>query len=124
MTGCWISTNQISQTLRQSIFACYLKNNEGEIIGGLTSEITYENIYVKYFWVSKKIRNNGHGKALLSRLEQEALTHKIDNIHLDTFSFQAPEFYSRLGFKEVGRFKDYPKKGVDKIFFSKKIMRA
>jgi ribosomal protein S18 acetylase RimI-like enzyme len=39
---------------------------------------------------------------------------------VDTMSFQAPEFYQRLGFEEIVRIKDFYQ-GYDRIFYSKMI---
>jgi hypothetical protein len=38
---------------------------------------------------------------------------------VDTFSFQAPEFYRKLGFREFGRI-DYPPEH-QRIFFQKQL---
>ncbi len=39
-------------------------------------------------------------------------------IWLDTFDFQAPEFYRQLGFSEFGQVNDYPP-GHRRFFFQK-----
>ncbi|MGY0216527.1 GNAT family N-acetyltransferase [Endozoicomonadaceae bacterium StTr2] len=101
--------------------ACFIKGSDGKIAGGLTGEILYQNIFVKYFWLSRELRGQGYGTALLQRLEQEAQKAGVEQIMLDTFSFQAPEFYKKYGFREIGRFDDYPKQGVAKIFLTKKV---
>ena len=32
----------------------------------------------------------------------------VRNAYVDTFSFQAPEFYRKLGYREFGRLDDFP----------------
>lgn len=64
-------------------------------------------IHGKYFggWcaitdiaVSEHARGKGVGKALMSHVEAEAKQKDCVGIHLTTLSFQAPEFYKKLGF--------------------------
>jgi hypothetical protein len=42
----------------------------------------------------------------------------VRSICLDTFSFQAPAFYKKLGFKQFGKLKDFPK-GHERIWLKK-----
>ena len=84
-------------------------------------ERIFTSIFVKYFWISENIRGQGLGYKLMARLEQEAAALGVENLYLDTFSFQAPGFYKKVGFKEVGRFTDYPSKGADQIFYQKAV---
>lgn len=58
---------------------------------------------------------------LMARVESEAKAFGVTDMYLDTYSFQAPNFYAKLGFKEMGRYKGFPTVGVDKIFLQKKI---
>ena len=52
----------------------------------------------------------------------EALARERDlvGLWLDTFSWQAPGFYERLGFIEVGRIPDHPP-GEARIFLAKRL---
>ena len=58
---------------------------------------------------------------LIQRVEYEARSLGVMNIYLETYSFQAAKFYEKFGFKKVGRYTDYPKASVDKIFFQKRV---
>jgi ribosomal protein S18 acetylase RimI-like enzyme len=62
---------------------------------------------VKHPWVSEGLRGRGVGRELMA--QAEALAHERDchSAWLDTFSFQAPGFYEKLGYQEFGRL-DYP----------------
>ena len=53
-------------------------------------------------------RGLGHGRHLLLSAEQEALTRGCEGAVLDTFSFQAPDFYRKLGYAIFGQLDDFP----------------
>jgi GNAT superfamily N-acetyltransferase len=65
-------------------------------------------------------RETGYGKLLLSEAENKAkeLGYKI--IHLDTFEFQAPNFYKRMGYVLCGTIENCPE-GYNWYHFYKRI---
>jgi len=102
-------------------FACFINDNENKVVGGLSGKITYNNMLIDYFWLPKSYRSSGVGTRIINQAIKEAITLKLRYINLDTYTFQAPDFYLKMGFVEVGRFKDYPKIGTDKVFYQKKL---
>lgn len=101
--------------------ALFVRDTNNKVIGGLCGEIFLNSLYIKYLWLDESLRGAGLGKKLMARIEKEAMQRAIPNIYLDTFSFQAPQFYEKMGFIEVGRYSNFPETGVDKIFFQKNI---
>ncbi|MEF1254615.1 MULTISPECIES: GNAT family N-acetyltransferase [unclassified Vibrio] len=101
--------------------ACYVEDDQGHFAGGLTGEIYTNTIFVEFLWVDDQHRDSGIGSMLMVRVESEAKAFGVTDMYLDTYSFQAPNFYTKLGFKEMGRYKGFPTVGVDKIFLQKKI---
>jgi ribosomal protein S18 acetylase RimI-like enzyme len=63
---------------------------------------------VKFLWVAETYRGRGWGKSLMEAAEKEARRRGVRNAYVDTFSFQAPEFYRKLGYREFGRLDDFP----------------
>ena len=107
-------------TWTQSI-AFYLRDAEGKIVGGVYGNYGVFNwVYVDTLWVSDELRGRGYGAQLLTAIENEAIKHNCTNIYLDTFSFQAPEFFKRLGYEIFGELKDFPP-GHSRIFLTKKL---
>ncbi|SHO55004.1 GNAT family N-acetyltransferase [Vibrio quintilis] len=100
-------------------FGLFVKDESGKVIGGLTGFIYITSIQIRFLWLSDALRNQGIGSQLIQRVENEARQRGIPNIAVDTYTFQAPGFYELCGFHEIGRYKDYLVKGVDKIFYHK-----
>ena len=107
--------------LDEKKFAVFIRNSDGEIIGGVSGKILYASLHINYLWISEAIRFKGFGRKILGIAETEARNLGLSNIYVDTYSFQAPDFYRKLGFTEVGRYVDYPKAGIAKIFFQKQL---
>jgi GNAT superfamily N-acetyltransferase len=85
-----------------------LRDEAGRVAGGLIADAIYEWMYVQVLWVDEAHRGQGHGAALMRRVEEEARRRGCRGIWLDTFTFQAPGFYQKLGFREFGRLDDFP----------------
>ena len=97
-----------------------IKNKQGEIIGGLYGRSLWGTLEIKTLAVRPENRKEGIGKELMQEAEKEARRRKCRYISLDTFSFQAPEFYEKLGFKKIGTETDFPK-GFEKYYYRKDI---
>jgi ribosomal protein S18 acetylase RimI-like enzyme len=75
-------------------------------------------MYVNLLWVSEQHRGQGWGSALMQKAETEARKRGVGHVFLDSFSFQAPQFYAKLGYHEYGRLKEFPP-GNDRISLTK-----
>jgi|WetSurMetagenome_2_1015567.scaffolds.fasta_scaffold1119791_1 ribosomal protein S18 acetylase RimI-like enzyme len=95
-------------------------NAKGKCVGGLLSGTYWGWLFVKMLWVEEKHREQGIGTQLLQKAEDLAVKRGCKYVHLDTFSFQAPEFYRKLGFKRFGSLKPFPK-GSKRYFLYKRI---
>jgi ribosomal protein S18 acetylase RimI-like enzyme len=96
------------------------RNEKNKIIGGLYGRSIWGTLEIKTFVVRPENRTLGIGKKLILEAEKEAKRRKCRFISLDTFSFQAPEFYEKLGFEKIGIETDFPK-GYEKYYYRKKI---
>ena len=61
--------------------------------------------------VSKELRGKHIGSELLKAAEDEAVKRGCKYAFVDTFSFQAPEFYTKHGYKDVFALEEYPVSG-------------
>ena len=96
------------------------RNEQNEIIGGLYGRSLWGTLEIKTFVVKTENRNEGIGRKLIEEAEKEAKIRNCRFISLDTFSFQAPEFYEKLGFIKIGTETDFPK-GFEKHYYRKKL---
>jgi len=90
----------------------------GKIVGGLVAETYWGWMYVKMLWVAERHRGKGFGQSLLRMAEAEASKRGVRNVFLDSFTFQAPDFYLKLGYREFGRLKEFPA-GHDRVWMTK-----
>jgi GNAT superfamily N-acetyltransferase len=81
----------------------------GKVVGILTGYTRWRWLLIDTVWVSDKYRGKGMGKRLIEKAEGEARKRGARNAHLYSFSFQAPGFYRKLGYREFGRLKGFPK---------------
>lgn len=65
-------------------------------------------ISLDIIYVEESKRKLGLGQKLLTQLINIAKENKCNYIALETYSFQAKNFYESFGFKVVGALKDYP----------------
>ena len=78
------------------------------VLGGLYGRTAYGWLFVELLFVPEPLRGQGIGASLMRRAEREALARGCHSAWLDTFSFQAPDFYRRLGYTVFGRLDGYP----------------
>ena len=83
------------------------ENNE-IIAGCLAKMYCWKVIYIDILWVDEKYRKCGLGKRLLTEIEKIAKEEDCSLIHLDTFDFQAKDFYIKYGYEIFGVLEDCP----------------
>jgi len=91
-----------------------------EIVGGVIGKIYWDWLYIDLLWVKDELRGRGYGHRLLTRAEDEARQHGAKNAYLDTFSFQAPDFYKQHGYQVFGELEDFPP-GHQRYFLRKQL---
>jgi ribosomal protein S18 acetylase RimI-like enzyme len=94
---------------------------DGDIrLGGLTAKFGREWVFIELLALEETARGNGAGARLVTKLEEIAAERGKSGLWLDTYSFQAPGFYEKLGFQRVGHIPDYPK-GHARYFYAKRL---
>lgn len=79
--------------------SCFVRNDAGQLIGGAVGRRWGEGCELQQLWVHEQFRCKGIASALLKDFEAHAIRKGCNSVHLETFSFQAPGLYERLGYQ-------------------------
>ena len=96
---------------------------DGNIIGGILGGTYWGWLYIDILWVQEDHRSKGIGSRLLSGAEAAAVCRGCHHVHLDTMSWQAPDFYLKHGYEVIGILDDIPK-GNKKYLLQKALQRT
>lgn len=80
----------------------------GEVLGGLWGWTSFSVLFTDLLFIPETLRGQGLGTRLLAQAEEEAIARGCHMAWLDTFSFQAPDFYPRHGYTVFATIPDYP----------------
>jgi ribosomal protein S18 acetylase RimI-like enzyme len=89
--------------------AIFARDAAGGIVAGLHGHTWGETCEIRTVWVHASLRRRGLGRKLLAAAEAEAVARACRQIVLTTHSFQAPDFYRKLGFEPLAAVDDYPR---------------
>jgi GNAT superfamily N-acetyltransferase len=88
---------------------CFAVQGPGqEIAGGVVAAVYWDWLFIDLMWIEENLRGRGYGSRLLTLVEEEARQRGARHAYLDTFSFQAPDFYQRHGYQLFGELCDFP----------------
>ena len=86
-----------------------LRDENCQIIGGLLGEFAcWHRLNINIFWIDEKYRKFGWGTKMLQEAEKIAREKGCKIILLDTYSFQAPDFYIKNGYEVYAALDDFP----------------
>ncbi|EJM24621.1 MULTISPECIES: GNAT family N-acetyltransferase [Pseudomonas] len=101
--------------------ALLVRDDNDAILGGLYGHTFYRWLFIELLAVPEEGRGQGIGSKLMNMVEEFAREKDCVGIWLDTFDFQAPGFYKKLGYTECGEIVDYPL-GHKRHFFQKRLI--
>lgn len=77
-----------------------------ELVAGINAKLEgYNILYIETLFVDANYRSQKLGTKLMKLIEERAIFEGAKTIRLDTFSFQAKDFYLKLGYKIIGEHK-------------------
>ena len=97
-----------SEPRNHSPLAIFLRNGEGQIVGGLRGRTVWGWLFVSQLWVAEDLRGQDYGTKLMETAEQEARTRGCHAAYVDTFSFLALDFYQKVGYTVFGTLEEFP----------------
>lgn len=96
-------------------------NENDVLVAGITASIYWKQMHIDFLWVDETLRGQNKGSELLAKAENIVRQHHCRYIQLETFSFQAPDFYKKRGYTVFVILEDSPYDGA-KQYFLKKII--
>src|SRR5436190_6414738 len=81
------------------LFSRIVRGENKEIIGGIAGWTWAGACEITQLWVGENVRKNGIGRMLLEAAEAEAKSRGSLTILVRSYSFQAPHFYEKYGYK-------------------------
>ncbi|MEV6764869.1 GNAT family N-acetyltransferase [Streptomyces sp. NPDC051105] len=98
-----------------------MDDRSGELAGGLVGHTWATWLHVTYLWVDAGRRGTGLGRRLLSEAERIARQDRAcAAVRLETWDFQAPDFYRKQGYEVVCVVPDYPP-GITEYTLTKRL---
>lgn len=76
-----------------------LRDREGEVVGGILASTTLRILVPEHLWVAAPLQRCGYGRALLQEAERLAADRGCLSSRVAAYSFQAPDFFQRLGYR-------------------------
>jgi ribosomal protein S18 acetylase RimI-like enzyme len=115
-----LSTAPTAQVPPSENINLILRDQDGQIVGGVLGRMYRFALFIHILWISEQVRGQGYGSRLLEEMESIARAKGCKLIHLDTWSFQAPDFYKKHGFEIFGILEGFPE-GFKRYFLRKDI---
>jgi len=92
----------------------------GEVLGGLIGATNWDWLHIEILSVDERLRGGGWGRRLVEAAEAVARKRGCVGAWVDTFSFQSPGFYERIGYAVFGELPSYP--GAERRIFLRKML--
>ncbi len=105
-----------------SYFGIFVRDDAGTIRAGLVGYCYAGWLFINLLWVEAGLRRCGIGRGLVAAAERHGREFGCHSAWLDTFSFQGPDYYPKLGYREFARL-DVPP-DHQRIFFRKSLTQG
>lgn len=100
-------------------FSVFAKDGT-QIIGGALIWEHSDALYIDVLWCNEKYRKQGIGTKIITMIDGVAKNKGLPKIFVDTYAFQAQDFYKKHGFYCIGIVPEYML-GHDRIFMRKDV---
>lgn len=105
---------------KKEVFSIALRDKDGKLLGAVIASVLWNGMEIDSLWVAESLRGQGWGRKLMAAAETEGIKRACTFAYTNTFSWQAPEFYRKLGYTLYGKLKNFPK-GCNLSYFQKKL---
>ncbi|TGL90613.1 N-acetyltransferase [Leptospira congkakensis] len=104
---------------KKEFFAILVKEGD-KLVAASLCYLFFKGLNLQLLWVAEEKRGLDFGTKLLKEIENEAKSLGATLVFGYSFGFQAPKFYTKLGYEEVGKISNYPE-GQNCYFLCKKL---
>jgi GNAT superfamily N-acetyltransferase len=104
----------------RAVAVALLLREDDDIVGGLIGHTNWDWLHIEILSVATHLRGRGYGRQLMDRAEEIARARHCTGAWVDTYSFQSPGFYQRLGYRVFGTLPSYP--GAEQRIFLMKVL--
>ena len=91
----------------------------GDVVAGISGWTWGDAAGIGMTWVQEDHRGTGVGARVMSAFETEAKRRGCTHVFVTSFTFQAPGFYQRHGYREIFRCESVPTAGRDDVHMRK-----
>lgn len=102
---------------RSEVINIFLKDKCKKVRGGIIATVLWNGIEINSLWVEESLRDKGLGRKLVAAVEKEGRIRGCNFSYTNTFTWQAPEFYMKLGYKPYGKLRNFPPGSALTYFF-------
>jgi len=101
------------------IINIFLKDSNKKVQGGIIVTVLWNGMEINSLWVNELLRKKGWGRKLLEAAEKEGKKRGCTIAYTNTFTWQSPEFYLKLGYKPYGKLENFPIGSALTYFYKK-----
>jgi len=105
---------------KTEFYSILLRGIDRKVVGTIVVSFLWNGMHINSLWIDDLIRNQGWGSKLLKMAEEEGMKRGCALAYTDTYSWQAPLFYEKMGYALYGKLDDFPK-GSSLSYYCKKL---
>lgn len=94
---------------KSEAFSILMKDSSEKLLGCVMVSFMWNGMSIQSLWVDDSMRGQGLGRRLMTMAEEAGIKHGCTIAYTDTFTWQAPRFYEKLGYTLYGKFEGFPK---------------
>ena len=108
LSGLFSYNDQIAGPMHNSVLIISARDHDHTFVGGLIVNFQpgWKWMHLQWIWIAESHRRAGIGRRLVEVAEREG--EKRGCLHAAVDTFQAREFYEKLGYSVYGVMEDYP----------------
>lgn len=106
---------------KSDTYTVLVKDESSKLLGCVIVSFMWNGMSIQTLWVDESVRSHGLGKKLMAMVEAEGIRRGCTIAYTDTFTWQAPGFYEKLGYTLYGKLEGFPE-GNALSYYSKKLV--